>query len=439
MSEITYTWYYLDDWDLSNPIAGAVSDTYHIDAVTQQKNYRCYVKDKYGSKESVIFYVNAENHLRVYPEGESEDSYEADIYVPYGSSLELNAIVDADDKTQLTYEWRDNYDYLIEGNNTASFKIESVKYRQRYELRVTDQYGNWDRASFHVHVQNHLNVYPQDKDKAQIQYSWFDDNGDMVTPVSPLNCQTDPIHDHEQYYISVEDQYGNYDSLYFNIYVQNHLTAYPEGGSADSTSADIRIQTGQTAALKAIISADDTDGLRYSWSRKVYYSEGDNYYFEYISGEKTDSYTTDPLTEDQTYRLRVYDKYSNYKDVFFNVTVGNLEKQTISADETMSLPYGSSGTISVSGAQGKLNFTSIYCTHRTPLPLSPRRRRYVGFTYGQPSTPSRIKSSRSHLLRRTRPSNVRPDASLTYSNIASAICCKLRFLINFCRFPAPQL
>ena len=102
MSEITYTWYYLDDWDLSNPIAGAVSDTYHIDAVTQQKNYRCYVKDKYGSKESVIFYVNAENHLRVYPEGESEDSYEANIYVPYGSSLELNAIVDADDKTQLT-------------------------------------------------------------------------------------------------------------------------------------------------------------------------------------------------------------------------------------------------------------------------------------------------------------------------------------------------
>ena len=384
MSDITYTWYYLDDWDLSNPIAGAVSDTYHIDAVTQQKNYRCYVKDKYGSKESVIFYVNAENHLRVYPEGESEDSYEADIYVPYGSSLELNAIVDADDKTQLTYEWRDNYDYLIEGNNTASFKIESVKYRQRYELQVTDQYGNWDRASFHVHVQNHLNVYPQDEDKdsssvdiyvpygesadlkaaleaddqTQLEYSWFDGNGDRVSPASPLNCQTDPIHDHEQYYISVEDQYGNYDSLYFNIYVQNHLTAYPEGGSADSDTADIRIQTGQTAALKAIVSADDADGLRYSWARQVYDSEGDDYYYNYISGAKTDSYTTDPLTEDQTYRLRVYDKYSNYKDVFFNVTVGNLEKQTISSDETMSLPYGSSGTISVSGAQGKLNFTS---------------------------------------------------------------------------------
>ena len=370
MSDITYTWYYLDDWNLSNPIAGAVSDTYHIDAVTQNKNYRCYVKDKYGSKETVVFYVNAENHLRVYPEGESEDSDEAEIYVPYGSSLELNAIVDADDKTQLTYEWRDNYDYLIEGNNTASL--------------VSDQYGNWDRVYFYVHVQNHLNVYPQDKDKdsksvdifvpygesadlkavleaddqTQIQYSWFDDNGDMVTPVSPLNCQTDPIHNHEQYYFSVEDQYGNSDNVYFNIYVQNHLTAYPEGESADSSSTDIRIQTGQTAALKARVSADDTDDLRYSWSRKVYYSEGDNYYFEYISGEKTDSYTTDPLTEDKTYRLRIYDKYNNYRDVFFNVIVCDLEKQTISADETMSLPYGSSGTISVSGAQGKLNFTS---------------------------------------------------------------------------------
>ena len=385
MREVTYTWYYLDDWELTNPIAGAVSDTYHIDSVTQQQDYRCYVEDKYGNKDDVIFYVYAENHLRVYPEGESEDSTEKEITVPYGSSVDFNAIVDADDKTQLTYEWRNDDGEIIEGNNTASFNIDTVKYRQRYEFRVSDQYGNWEHIYFVAHVQNHLNVYPQGEDKdsdsvdiyvpygesadlkaaleaddqTQLEYRWFDGNGHRVNPASPLNCQTDPIHDHEQYYISVEDQYGNYDIVYFNIYVQNHLTAYPEGESADSDTTDIRIQTGKTADLKAIVSADDKDGLIYEWSKQEYDSELDEYYYDTISGDNTDSYTTEPLTKDQTYRLRISDKYNNSKDVFFNVIiVGDLEKQIISADETMSLPYGSSGTISVSGAQGTLNYTS---------------------------------------------------------------------------------
>ena len=385
MSEVTYTWYYLDDWELTNPIAGAVSDTYHIDSVTQQQDYRCYVEDKYGNKDDVIFYVYAENHLRVYPEGESEDSTEKEITVPYGSSVDFNAIVDADDKTQLTYEWRNDDGEIIEGNNTASFNIDTVKYRQRYEFRVSDQYGNWEHIYFVANVQNHLNVYPQGEDKdsdsvdiyvpygesadlkaaleaddqTQLEYRWFDGNGNRVNPASPLNCQTDPIHDDEQYYISVEDQYGNYDIVYFNIYVQNHLTAYPEGESADSDTTDIRIQTGKTADLKAIVSADDKDGLIYEWSKQEYDSELDDYYYDTISGDNTDSYTTEPLTKDQTYRLRISDKYNNSKDVFFNVIiVGDLEKQIISADETMSLPYGSSGTISVSGAQGTLNYTS---------------------------------------------------------------------------------
>ncbi len=386
LSQVKYSWY--DDTGL---IENASMPSYRVNSVTMQQDYHCQVSDQYGNSTTIYFYLHVENHFKAYPEGEPENSSRKIFRIKSGESVTMKAVVSADDMTGLTYKWQDGDSY--QGGHQPytggpSYTLDAVTESAYIELRVEDKYGNDAFIDFYIYidssVENHLNAYPKGEpensryqkievapgesvnletivsadDMSQITYRWYDHQKGKTYRGSSI-YKTEPIRYNWNYGCDVRDQYGNSCSVSYEIFVANNLKVFPQGESEDCRVKDIVIEPGQSAELKAEISADDDSDLSITWFERKYVDEWDDYYNRRrIGGAYSSSYKTKPLEKDKTYTLNVVDRYGNTEEVRFNVIVKSLEKQVISANDRLSLAYGSSGTISVNGAQGTLNFTS---------------------------------------------------------------------------------
>ena len=332
-SSLTYTWYLNDE-----EIEGANELVLHTDPIVESRNYKFRVQDQYGNEVSVYFYVYVENNLNAYPEGEDEDSIYKQYAVEYNESKDLKVIVTADDTSALSYTWYVSGEE-IEGNNSDTLTTGPITENKGYEFVVRDQYGTERRVTFYVYIDNGLNAYPEGydpdedsisvpvpldgtaelkvavsaKDKSQLTYQWFVDYN-QVEEADSDTFKTDPINTHEWIYVVVSDQYGNSDSTYFYVYVENHLTAYPEGEAEDATEKNIYVPEGESAVLKAVVSADDESGLTYEW----YDWSSESYQYT-----EEASLTTSPIHYHRTFELDVTDKYGNTKTLHFYIYVEN--------------------------------------------------------------------------------------------------------------------
>ena len=145
-SKIYYQWYDSND----KAIRGATSAAYTFTA-SKSDYYYCDISDESGHEEEIFFSVNIENHLKIYPEGEDEDSGEKIIYTAYNTSVDLRVIVSADNTTGLSYSW-DMDDEEIEGAAASSYKTGPITGKHRFECYVTDCYDNCEIAAFEVNV-----------------------------------------------------------------------------------------------------------------------------------------------------------------------------------------------------------------------------------------------------------------------------------------------
>ena len=68
-SQIYYQWYDSND----KAIRGATSAAYTFTA-SKSDYYYCNISDEAGNEEDLYFWIGIENHLKIYPEGEDEDS-----------------------------------------------------------------------------------------------------------------------------------------------------------------------------------------------------------------------------------------------------------------------------------------------------------------------------------------------------------------------------
>ena len=332
-SSLTYTWYLNDE-----EIEDANELVLHTDPIVESRNYKFRVEDQYGNEVSVYFYVYVENNLNAYPEGEEEYSAYKQYSVEYNESKDLKVIVTADDTSDLSYTWYVSGEE-IEGNNSDTLTTGPITENKGYEFVVRDQYGTERRVTFYVYIDNGLNAYPEGydpdedsisvpvpldgtaelkvavsaKDKSQLTYRWFVDYN-QVEEADSDTYKTDPINTREWIYVVVSDQYGNSDSTYFDVYVENHLTAYPEGEAEDATGTNIYVPEGESAVLKAVVSADDESGLTYEWYD--WSSESHQY------TEKA-SLTTSPIHYHRTYELYVTDQYGNSEALHFYIYVEN--------------------------------------------------------------------------------------------------------------------
>ena len=92
----------------------------------------------------------AQNHFKAYPAGD-EDSDRIDLICKPKQEVTLQVVVEADDKTGLTYSWyKSVYDSVeewftdretIEGADSDHYTV-TARAKERYSCTVSDQYGN---------------------------------------------------------------------------------------------------------------------------------------------------------------------------------------------------------------------------------------------------------------------------------------------------------
>ena len=365
-SGLTYTWYhyvYEEEYDGYNweEMEGVTSDSYTIDSVSGYDEYKVIVSDQYGNSGSLYYYIYVQNNLEV--SAENGDTYETYLYVSPGASAELKPVVTADDTSSLTYTWyhrvydEEYYDYSweeMEGVTSDSYTIDSVSVSERYEVRVSDQYGNSDYLYYYIYVQNNLKVSAENGDTFEaylhvspgttlelkpvvtaddasgLTYSWYhrvyDEENENYTMekmegVTSDSYTIDSVSGYDEYQVEVSDQYGNNDSLYYYIYVENHLEVVSENG--DSYSTDMHVSPHASATLKPVVTADDQSGLTYEWNHRVYDEDNDDYNWEKMEGVISDSYTIDSVSRNDQYEVIVSDQYGNNANLYYNIYVEN--------------------------------------------------------------------------------------------------------------------
>ncbi|SDL27023.1 Leucine rich repeat-containing protein [Sarcina sp. DSM 11001] len=232
-SELSFQWYDPE----GKAIEGATDLSYTAAAVNG--NYRCEVRDQYGSRRVVEFYVQVDNNLQAYVEG--KDISEADLLLAPGETSELRVTVSANDESDLSCQWYDEQDRAIEGATGTSYTIEPVTRQTQYEFRVSDRYGNIAYARFYVQIENHLRAYADGTedteayryvtsgesaklqvnvsadDKDHLRYQWFkiipDAWGKLeyytINGATGASYTVNSVTGFTRYYCRVQDQYSN--------------------------------------------------------------------------------------------------------------------------------------------------------------------------------------------------------------------------------------
>ncbi|MBQ6635239.1 MAG: hypothetical protein IJH81_02575 [Lachnospiraceae bacterium] len=365
-SGLTYTWYhyvYEEEYDGYNweEMEGVTSDSYTIDSVSGKDEYKVIVSDQYGNSGSLYYYIYVQNNLEV--SAENGDTDDTSLYVSPGTSLELKPVVTADDASGLSYTWyhreydEENEYYTMEkmeGVTSDSYTIDSVSGYDEYEVRVSDRYGNSDSLYYCIHVQNNLEISAENgdtddtslyvspgtslelkpvvtaDDTSSLTYTWYhrvyDEENDNYT-MEKMEGETsdsytiDSVSGYDEYEVRVSDQYGNSNSLYYYIYVENHLKVFSEDGDTDSTY--LYVSPGTSETLKPVVTADDKSGLVYEWYHREYDEENDDYNWKKMEGETSDSCIIDSVSGYEAYEIRVFDQYGNNSFLSYYIYVEN--------------------------------------------------------------------------------------------------------------------
>ena len=240
--------------------------------------YKCDIIDEYGNTKSVLFFVNIENNLRVYPEGASTTNGSKNRYVYIDAKKKgkytLKVNVSANDTSKLSYKW----------------------YSGTY-----DESGAW----------------PEDgQTKPQMTINLDGDGGKFYKCV-------------------VQDQYGNYDVAFFEI-IRNNLTLSSANGEVEhwyDNGSELLVvkKENEDLTLRTIAKADDTSSLQYEWSYRSGAEDGS------AEIEPEISSNTDTLVLKENipgiYTCVVTDQYYNYKFIEYQVLISDTDKVSIEQDK----------------------------------------------------------------------------------------------------------
>ena len=349
---------------------GVTTSSYTIDDLTTCQSFECIVTDKYKNTDYVYVTVEVSNSLKVVPTvaGEEHDKY-SNIYVPYGSGEDLGVTVTARDMEGISYKWYED-GKVISGEESNSFRVDSVTKATTYTCEVTDKYNNTRVVDFSLNVDNRLKVYAKgyedsgksvdvvvpygetatlevvaEADDTSNMSTYWEVNGNSSYE-SSFTVTTKPITASTVYQCYVYDRYGNYDWVTYNVNVDNEFTVSAVGYEDQGSFVEIPMQEGETTTLKVNVNARDMDGVTYTWSNN----------YEIIEGAVTDSITTDPFSANTVYLCEVEDKYGNTKTIEFDLVadtdfdawfVGYEEEDnvsfTLALGDSKTLEVGSSG------------------------------------------------------------------------------------------------
>ena len=375
-SQLKYKWssceIETDEWGETSygkfvTIKGADKAAYRI-AKAEERVYKCTVSDQNGNSAKALFYVFTENRLHAYPEGTSQDESELFLEVDPTKVPTLHVIATAVDDSQISYQWQKKADGSgddgdeeyggedpiddgdgddgryedIEGANGDSYLPDLLE-GMDYRCVVSDQYGNSARVYYYLSVENGLRAYPEGAEEGSDTVDIYIGLGDTVTlkvkaEALDDSCLTYRWSDYDgtqyetdrdafvikeaekskEYRCEVLDQYGNSYTAYFNVVIENHLVAYPEGSEPDTDGLDKPVPPLTPVSLKVVVQADDTNGLTYEWREQ---REDED--VQTIEGADTDTYTIASVDHESHYTCVVRDRYNNKKFITFHVQADN--------------------------------------------------------------------------------------------------------------------
>ena len=233
--------------------------------------------------------------------------------------------VNADSSSEISYQWYDPSYNPIEGADSSTYtftarnsgvyschihdeddNIAVVEYQVIIDNNLTadaeDEYGNqtdWQDVKANLNETTELNAFVTADDMEGLTYKWTDSEWNQIEGADTTSYTVGPVTKAETYHFEVSDPYGNTASVSYDICIQNHLTAYAEDEYGNQTdSSTIYTAPNETVELNAFVSADDMDGLTYEWTD----SDGNP-----VEGAGTTSCTIGPVTEAETYHLKVSD------------------------------------------------------------------------------------------------------------------------------------
>jgi|GEM_PF-2599745 len=272
-------WFEVDTSDYWNQeyteIPDTASNTLTLDSVTANATYACRAGDRFGNTAECWIYVYVDNNLRVSPVG----GY--DCYVSYGGDAVLQANVSAYDMTGMTCQWA-------------------------VEQKYVDDDG-------YIHYEN------------------VDIEGATGTTLTVEN-----VTEAANYVIQVTDRYGNYNSAWFNVGVDNGLTV--EAVGADRIS----VAPGSSVTLQARISADNMTGLTVEWQR-----DGETVEGTIANGVST--FTIENVESRTWVYCMVSDCYGNWTQIGFIVSV----------DTGLTADFGQTGDAVTVSCGGSVTLTPV--------------------------------------------------------------------------------
>ena len=368
---LTYRWY--RNSERNQEMLDCKKATLTTEKLTGNCSYTCTVTDRYGKTASVQFLVRIQNNLKLVAVGAPEQyngSNRYQIGVKPNTTKTLKVRATADDTSQLTYRWvkywnpdgcyGNNWPGEVLSSKKASVKTVPIDRHYTYQCIVTDQYGNSAQVDIAVFVENHLSIRSVTKgdtgnpgnpgrigvkynstatlkvkvtadDTTGLKYSWYrgwtDESGtwrQVKLSGTKASLKTAKVTGQSRYTCVVNDRYGHQVQKQFDVYVENHLTAVsPTTGSYYWDVNTVYVSPGKTTTLKVKVSADNMDGLTYTWTRHPGTS---NTYFngswEQLDGTGA-SLKTGKINGPYIYQCRIEDKYGSQHYCSFRVLVEN--------------------------------------------------------------------------------------------------------------------
>ncbi|MBQ7638173.1 MAG: dockerin type I repeat-containing protein [Clostridia bacterium] len=324
------------------------------DEITSSTRYVCTVYDDYGRSTSCWFYIEVENGFSAQPVGNEN------MYIAPGGSVQMEVDASAD-VGELTYRWYKNYrvknaenEYewytvSVQGANGPVLSVDDINERVNYYCEVYDIYGNSASVYFYIYIDN--NFYTErvgessryvapgasetfevnvSVNTGSVRYQWYketrvkEDDGyywdSEIIPGATSNTFTaEDITNRTNYCCRVSDDYGNSDTLWFYVYIENNFHAEAVG----DTSRYVAPGGSETFEVEA---SADSGNIHYQWYVEKRISDGDGSYSweeSVLEGETSSSITVDDINENAHYYCDVSDDYGSSTSIWFYVYIEN--------------------------------------------------------------------------------------------------------------------
>ena len=369
-SAISYAWFQYDgDWSNFTPLSEK-RNTLTVTNLTQARNYNCSVSDANGNFISISFHVEIENHMNLTFYCNGDPVYDGSYYAAIGESVTIQAVVTADNISNLSYEWIDNdagYQ-VIEGATTNTITINSLDKVYHYSVNVTDCYGNVHGNQIQIGIENHLSVTPVNHEytvftaknssahlavevsadnPSGITYQWnshvyMSEHSYSVQPIAGATnayYDTGAINSAQHYSCEVTDIYGNMERISLTATVQNHLSVQSADGANNKTVA-----YGANTTLSVVLSADDMTNLAFAWYYMEPHGEGRYIQTNPVEGASGTTCILRSITEECRVMAQVTDLYGTTKGVMFHIMIGDPSNVTYTWAADNSSVTASNGT-----------------------------------------------------------------------------------------------